>query len=81
MDEFTFYSPQGIYISNVKLKNQPIEIFSRSRELIAVNYHSNKQSRPINECKIVFLGDGGAGKTLIVDRLMHDGDFSPGFTG
>ena len=81
MDEFTFYSPQGIYISNVKLKNQPIEIFSRSRELIAVNYHSNKQSSPINECKIVFLGDGGAGKTLIVDRLMHDGDFSPGFTG
>lgn len=77
-----FYTPvPGIYINGLKLKNQPVEIFSQSREFIIGYYQSNKQSSPINECKIVFLGDGGAGKTLIVDRLMNDGDLSPDFNG
>lgn len=80
-DKYLYTPVPGIYINGLKLKNQPVEIFSQSREFILGYFRSNKQSSPINECKIVFLGDGGAGKTLIVDRLMHDGDFSPGFNG
>ena len=30
---------------------------------------------------MVFLGDGGAGKSLIIDRLMHDGIISSDFDG
>ena len=72
---------KGIYIQSLKLTEQPIEIFSQSHELISEYYRSNGASSPINECKIVFLGAGGAGKSLIIDRLIHDGDFSPDFNG
>ena len=71
----------GIYIHNLRLINQPREVFSQSRDLIIEYFRTNKQSAPINECKVVFLGDGGAGKSLMIDRLMHDGDISPDFNG
>ena len=74
----------GIYIRGLRLYNQPIEIFSQSRELIVDYYKSIKKGNstsPINECKVVFLGDGGAGKSLIIDRLMNDGNISDDFNG
>ena len=73
----------GIYIHGLRLQNQPIEIFSQSRELIIEYYESvkSKSTSPINECKVVFLGDGGAGKSLIIDRLTNDGNISDDFDG
>ena len=73
----------GIYIHGLSLQNQPIEIFSQNRELIIEYYESvkSKSTSPINECKVVFLGDGGAGKSLIIDRLMNDGNISDDFDG
>ena len=83
-EEFSFgKSKPGIFIHGLRLKNQPIEIFYQSRELILEYYEStkDKSTLPINECKVVFLGDGGAGKSLIIDRLMHDGNKSDDFDG
>ena len=72
----------GIYIIGLTLTNQDITIFSQSREFIIEYYASTKdKALPINECKVVFLGDGGAGKSLIIDRLMHDGSISDDFDG
>ena len=70
----------GILIEGLTLRDQPIEIFSQSRDLILAYYKSQGKA-PINECKIIFLGDGGAGKSLIIDRLMKDGEPSPDFDG
>ena len=70
----------GIAIYGLKLKDQPVEIFGQSRELIH-SYYKEHKNVPINECKVVFLGDGGAGKSLIIDRLMKDGKPSPSFDG
>lgn len=75
-------SNSGIYINKIKLDDQPIEIFHHGRKAILEYFKSQKfGSSPINECKVVFLGDGGAGKTLMIDRLMHDGKKSKDFTG
>lgn len=71
----------GIYIDNLKLTDQPIEIFSQSREVIVEYFKSLKEESPINECKVVFLGDGGAGKTLMIERLMREGDKISDFNG
>ena len=72
----------GIYIHGLTLDDQPIEIFHQGREAIIAYLESQKSgSSPVNECKVVFLGDGGAGKTLMIDRLMHDGKKSEEFTG
>lgn len=70
----------GILIEGLTLRDQPIEIFSQSRDLILAYYKSQGKA-PINECKVIFLGDGGAGKSLIIDRLMKDGEPSPDFDG
>lgn len=82
-DEFP--KGQGIYIYALELIKQSISIFHQSRELIEEYYRnlktSNAQMAPINECKVVFLGDGGAGKSLIIDRLMNDGNKSLKFEG
>ena len=78
------YAREGILLSGVTLTEQPIEIFSQGREVIREWYKTqreNQETRPVNECKVVFLGDGGAGKTLIIDRLMHDGEKSSNFDG
>ena len=77
------YMPRerGIQIEGLILKDQPIEIFKQSRNAILEYYKSQEQTVPINACKVVFLGDGGAGKSLIIDRLMRDGTVSYEFTG
>ena len=73
----------GIYINSLKLQKQPVEIFSQSRNLIINYYESMRKDStlPLNECKVVLLGDGGAGKSLIIDRLMNDGIINPDFDG
>ena len=81
--QYDLFIEPGVYIKGLKLQNQPIEVFSQEREVIVAYYKSAKQksTSPINECKVVFLGDGGAGKSLIIDRLMKDGNKSPKFDG
>ena len=75
------YKP-GIYIHDITIDDQPIEIFHQGREAILEYFKSQKSgSFPVNECKVVFLGDGGAGKTLMIDRLIHNGEKSKNFTG
>ena len=73
----------GIYIHDLRLINQDIAVFSQSRQLMRKYYRSLRQEEniPINECKVVFLGDGGAGKSLIISRLLNGGEISPSFNG
>ena len=81
-DEFV---KEGINIHHTTLQNQDISIFlSNDRGLIREYYREQKEkdgSRPLNEVKVVFLGDGGAGKTLAVERLMLDGEKPKNFDG
>ena len=85
IDFITKGSPTGpgIYIYGLTLTNQDITLFSQSRELILAYYNTlrKEESIPINECKVVFLGDGGAGKSLIINRLLNKGKLSPDFNG
>ena len=82
-DKETTDGDRVICINDLKLFDQPIELFSQPQKVILEYYKSLKQkeSVPINECKVVFLGDGGAGKSLIIDRLMHGGEKIQNFDG
>ena len=62
----------GIYIYGLKLTDQPIEIFSQDRNLIRAYYRENDRV-PVNECKVVFLGDPESGKTHSIKRLLKKG--------
>lgn len=71
---------QGILINGVTLEEQAIEIFSQDRETIR-SYYRYQNNVPINECKVIFLGDTEAGKTLSINRLLHNGEKLLNFNG
>ncbi len=71
---FTLNNPpweKGIHIDGTKIATQPISLFMQPREMIEAYYKSEQVS--INEAKVIFLGDGGTGKTHTIKRLLNKG--------
>lgn len=60
-----------ISIDGTVLATQPLSIFEQPRELIWAYYDA--EQIPINEAKVIFLGDGGAGKTHTIQRIQNNG--------
>ena len=73
-------SDKAIFIHGLTLTDQPIEIFSQSRELLRAYYREGKQVA-VNECKVIFLGDAESGKTHSIRRLLNDGEYLDDFDG
>ncbi|WP_287643161.1 COR domain-containing protein [Blautia sp.] len=60
----------GLILANTKLLCQPISLFSHEKAFIKTYYEEKKIH--LNETKIVFLGDGEAGKSHIIERIKKD---------
>ena len=61
----------GIYIHNLSLAKQPISLFHQKKELI--EQYFREEMVPVNSMRTIFLGDGGAGKTYTITRLLNNG--------
>ncbi len=61
---------KGVFIKGITLKKQPVSIFSQKKELID-KYFSYPRI-PVNETKVVFLGDGYTGKSYAIQRMIND---------
>jgi internalin A len=63
---------QGINIANNPLTNPPIEIAEQGNEAI-LNYFKEREQgiQYIREAKLLVLGEGGAGKTTLVRKLLR----------
>jgi small GTP-binding protein len=63
----------GLYVVSDSLSDPPFEILLHGTEAIS-NYYIEraKQSLPLNELKVILVGNGGAGKTSLVKRLMGE---------
>ena len=81
--DFT-YCDDGINLRGTKVLGADMALFSEKttaqnfavhQELIKKWFTSQKEesAKPLNEIKVVFLGDGEAGKSHIIARLMNDG--------
>ncbi len=71
------YSPGwGIILNRNPLEIPPVEIVKKGKEAVLAYFASlEKEERaPLNEVKVLLVGDGAAGKTSLVKRLM-DKDF------
>ena len=63
----------GIFLEGNPFENPPIEIIKRGREAI-FNYFKSLEGeqKPLNEVKVLLVGEGGAGKTSLVRRLFGE---------
>ena len=88
--EFRVKHGYGIVLEGTKVKNVDMSIFEQPREVILQWFEERKKARsapaepagaPLNEVKVVFLGDGEAGKSHTVARLLNDGGEPKDFSG
>ena len=63
-----------VNLTKVMLDEGDLQLFAQPREVIEAYYQGKTQ---IKECKVIFLGDGGAGKTALIERITK-GTFTPG---
>ncbi len=72
-----FINLRSVYIQNeIGLGNNPItkppmEIVRQGKEAI-IRYFAAGSLIPLNECKLIFVGDGGVGKTCLMKRIVYD---------
>ena len=66
------YHEEGLCLGGVTLSTQPISIFGEGDEAIRAYYDAPKV--PVRESKVIFLGDGGAGKTHTIKRILNKGN-------
>jgi internalin A len=60
-----------IFLGGNPLEKPPIEIIKQGKTAIRAYFDSLKeQNLPLNEVKVLLVGDGGAGKTSLVNRLL-----------
>ena len=70
-----YFSEDGINLYQTQLTQMPISLFMQDRSLIEAYYEEERKL--INESKVILLGDGGAGKTYLVDRILNNGEKFP----
>ena len=63
-----------VNLTDVTLGEGGLQLFAQPREVIEAYYQKQTQVR---ECKVIFLGDGGAGKTALIECITK-GTFTPG---
>jgi small GTP-binding protein len=64
----------GIIIGENPLEPPPKEIIKKGKEAIKAYFRSLKgRKKTLNEVKVLLIGDGGAGKTSFVKRLIGKG--------
>ena len=70
-----------VNLTGVTLDEGELSLFDQPREVIE-EYYRNRMTeteadKRVNECKVIFLGDGAAGKSSLIERMMYD-RFQPG---
>lgn len=76
----------GVFISRVRVEGIDMSSFPRYQSLVrdwlvAQQDGDCGTEKPLNEIKVVFLGDGEAGKSLLVQRLINDGKMIEDYDG
>ena len=76
-----------IHLTLTTVEGVDMSIFAQPYEMVVQWFQTQKEKRdanqesPLNEIKVVFLGDGEAGKSLTIARLMADGVSPEAFDG
>ncbi|MCJ7777837.1 MAG: leucine-rich repeat domain-containing protein, partial [Sedimentisphaerales bacterium] len=65
---------KGINLYDNPLESPPVEIVKQGKQAIREYFKSlaKEEKRLLNEVKVLLVGDGGAGKTRLVKRLIYN---------
>jgi len=64
---------KGIFLKGNPLENPPIEIVKQGKEAVSNYFKSLEgEKKPLNEVKVLLVGDGEAGKTSLVKRIFGE---------
>ena len=72
----THPAEKGIIFERVEIPGVDMSIFNQPQDVILQWFEERKRGNtvPLNEVKVVFLGDGEAGKTHTIARLLAGGE-------
>ncbi|MCI9217279.1 COR domain-containing protein [Lachnospiraceae bacterium 42-17] len=89
--ELEFYlnkKGMGIQLLDTNIADMDMSILEQPRLIIESWFHNKEnvqgneeEMNPLNEVKVIFLGDGGAGKSLSIQRLLKNGSLPKDFNG
>jgi small GTP-binding protein len=65
----------GLSLDNNPLEHPPVEIVRKGREAVREYFEElgKVPQRPLNEVKVLLVGEGAAGKTSLVKRILGEG--------
>ena len=68
----SIYGKEGIFVGTNPFTNPPPEIIKQGNKAIQEYFNQRKKSgdEPLNEAKLILLGDGRSGKTSLANRLL-----------
>jgi internalin A len=63
----------GIFLNNVTLEDPPLEIAAKGSEAVARYFRERRTGDlPLNEVKVILVGNGSSGKTSLVKRVFGE---------
>jgi internalin A len=63
---------RGMFLEGNPLENLPIEIIKRGLESVRIYFKSlEDRNKPLNEVKVLLVGEGSAGKTSLVKKIFE----------
>ena len=66
------FSLDGLSIQGNPLVSPPYEIVEQGESVIKAWFDTNNKKIPLREAKMIFIGEGGVGKTSLMHRLVDD---------
>jgi small GTP-binding protein len=69
--EWTWGGLGGLSLADNPLEHPPVEIAKKGREAVRKYFEElEKAEKPLNEVKVLLVGEGAAGKTSLVKRIL-----------
>ena len=74
--KYGYNKSEGMYIAKNPIIPPPPEIIQQGNKAIQTFLEELQQTKPLNETKVILVGQGASGKTSLVKRLLKQ-DFDP----